>query len=180
MAELIVVGFKKDMYRASTVLNTLQDMNSSWVVDLNDAVAAYRDYNGKLRVDQSYQMTTGEGAAWGGLLGGLLGAILAIPFTGGASAAAAVAAATIGGGALGASAGALDASTWKEDFGISDDFVRSVGAMIQPGDSAIFALLRTIDPYVVAEQFRGYGGTILRTSLSAAQKERVEATLHAR
>ena len=43
MAELIVVGFKKDMYRASTVLNTLQDMNSSWVVDLNDAVAAYRD-----------------------------------------------------------------------------------------------------------------------------------------
>jgi uncharacterized membrane protein len=180
MAELIVVGFKKDMYRASTVLNTLQDMNSSWVVDLNDAVAAYRDYNGKLRVDQSYQMTTGEGAAWGGLLGGILGAILAIPFTGGASAAAAVAAATLGGGALGVGAGALDALTWKEDFGISDDFVQSVGAMIQPGDSAIFALLRTIDPYVVAEQFRGYGGTILKTSLSAAQKERVEATLHAR
>ena len=64
MAELIVVGFKKDMYRASEVLNTLQDMNNSWVVDLNDAVAVYRDYNGKLRVDQSYQMTTGEGAAW--------------------------------------------------------------------------------------------------------------------
>ena len=58
MAELIVVGFKKDMYRASEVLNTLQDMNNSWVVDLHDAVAVYRDYNGKLRVDQSYQMTT--------------------------------------------------------------------------------------------------------------------------
>jgi uncharacterized membrane protein len=27
------------------------------VVDLHDAVAVYRDYNGKLRVDQSYQMT---------------------------------------------------------------------------------------------------------------------------
>src|SRR6185295_10392453 len=67
MAELVVVGFKKDMYRASEVLNTLQDMNNSWVVDLNDAVAVYRDYKGKLRVDQSYQMTTGEGAAWGGL-----------------------------------------------------------------------------------------------------------------
>ena len=73
MAELIVVGFKKDMYRASEVLNTLQDMNDNWMVDLNDAVAVYRDYNGKLRVDQSYQMTTGEGAAWGGLLGGLSG-----------------------------------------------------------------------------------------------------------
>src|SRR6185436_10250872 len=166
MAELIVVGFKKDMYRASEVLNTLQDMNDSWVVDLNDAVAAYRDYSGRLRVDQSYQMTTGEGAAWGGLLGGLFGAILAIPFTGGASAAAAIAAATIGGGTFGASVGALDASSWKEDFGISDDFVQNVGTMIQPGDSAIFAMLRSIDPQLVADQFRGYGGTILRTTLS--------------
>src|SRR5258705_7852399 len=92
MSELIVVGFKKDMYRAAEVLNTLQDLNDSWVVDLNDAVAVYRDYNGKLRVDQSYQMTSGQGAGFGGLLGGLIGAALAIPFTGGASAAAAAAA----------------------------------------------------------------------------------------
>ena len=180
MAELIVVGFKKDMYRASEVLNTLKDMNNSWVVDLHDAVAVYRDYGGKLRVDQSYQMTTGEGAAWGGLLGGLLGAILAIPFTGGASAAAAVAAATVSGGALGATAGALDAESWKEDFGISDDFVQRIGTMVQPGDSAIFALLRTIDPGLVADQFRGYGGTILRTTLNPVQQAKVEATLAGR
>jgi uncharacterized membrane protein len=57
VAKLIVVGFKKDMYRASEVLNQLQSMNDDWVVDLHDAVAVYRDYNGKLRVDQSYQMT---------------------------------------------------------------------------------------------------------------------------
>jgi uncharacterized membrane protein len=55
------------MYRASEVLNQLQALNDDWVVDLRDAVAVYRDYKGKLRVDQSYQMTTGEGAAWGGL-----------------------------------------------------------------------------------------------------------------
>src|SRR5262249_10587351 len=178
--ELIVVGFKKDMYRASEVLNTLQDMNNSWVIDLHDAVAAYRDYNGKLRVDQSFQMTTGEGAAWGGVVGALLGAALAIPFTGGASAAAAgaaVAAGSLSGGALGATAGAIDAETWKEDYGISEDFVDRVGSMIQPGDSAIFALVRTIDPDLVAAQFKGYGGTVLRTTLSPEQKARVEATL---
>src|SRR6476646_11700135 len=147
MAELIVVGFKKDMYRASEVLNTLQDMNNSWVVDLNDAVAVYRDYKGKLRVDQSYQMTTGEGAAWGGLFGGLIGALLAAPFTAGVSAAAAAAALTAGsisGVALGATAGAIDADSWKEDYGISPDFVDRISTMVQPGDSAIFALLRTI------------------------------------
>jgi uncharacterized membrane protein len=110
MAELIVVGFKQDMYRASEVLNTLQDMNNSWVVDLHDAVAVYRDYNGKLRVDQSYQMTSNQGAAWGGLFGGLIGALLAAPFTGGASVAAVVAAGSLSGVALGAAAGAIDAS----------------------------------------------------------------------
>jgi uncharacterized membrane protein len=180
MAELIVVGFKKDMFRASEVLNTLQDMNDSWVVDLHDAVAVYRDYKGKLRVDQSYQMTTGQGAAWGGLFGGLVGALLAAPFTGGASVAAVLTAGSLSGIALGATAGALDADTFKEDYGISEDFVAQVGTMVQPGDSAIFALLRTIDPDVVAARFRGYGGTILRTTLDPIQRATVEATLHAR
>jgi uncharacterized membrane protein len=87
MAKLIVVGFKRDLYRASEVLNKLQTMNYYWTVDLHDAVAVYRDENGKLRIDQSYQMTTGEGAVFGGLMGALIGLTLAaIPVTGGASA----------------------------------------------------------------------------------------------
>jgi len=182
MAQLIVVGFKKDMYRASEVLNQLQGMDDDWVVDLHDAVAVYRDYNGKLRVDQSYQMTTGEGAGWGGLMGSLIGLTLAIPFTGGATApaAGALAAGALAGGALGAGAGALDASWWKKEFGIPDDFVSQVGTMVQPGDSAIYALLRTANPGIVADQFRGYGGTILSTTLSRDQQAKVENVLHNR
>ena len=76
MSQLIVVGFKQDMYRASEVLNKLSAMNDDWVVDLRDAVAVYRDYSGKLRVDQSYQMTTGQGAGWGGFWGALIGATI--------------------------------------------------------------------------------------------------------
>jgi len=183
MAQLIVVGFKKDMYRASDVLNQLQRMNEDWAVDLHDAVAVYRDYNGKLRVDQSFQMTTKEGAGWGGLWGSLIAATLAIPFTGGASAAAAagtIAAAAAGGAAVGAGAGALDASWWKDEFGIPDEFVEQVGTMIQPGDSAIYALLRTANPDAVAQQFRGYGGTILSTTLSRDQQKKVENVLSKR
>ena len=180
MAELIVVGFKKDMYRASDVLNQLQRMNEDWAVDLHDAVAVYRDYNGKLRVDQSFQMTTGEGAGWGGLWGSLIGATLAVPFTGGASGAAvagALAAGALGGGALGASWGALDASWWKDEFGIPDEFVKQIGAMVQPGDSAVYALLRTANPDKVAQAFRGYGGTILSTTLNRDQENKVENVL---
>lgn len=181
MPQLIVVGFKEDMYRASSVLSQLQTMNYDWAVDLHDAVAAYRDYNGKLRVDSSYQTTTGEGAAYGGLIGSLIGLTLvaAAPLTGGASAVAAgtLAAGAAGGAALGAGAGAIDAAWWKDEFGIPDDFVKQVGAMIQPGDSAIYALLRTANPDQVAEQFRGYGGTILSTTLNRDQQKKVENVL---
>src|SRR5262249_28122753 len=135
MAELIVVGFKKDMHRASEVLNTLQEMNDSWVVDLQDAVAVYRDDKGKLRVDQSYQLTTGQGAAWGGLFGGLMGALIAAPFTGGASVAAVLAAGSLSGVALGAALRAGGAGSGESDYRLSHDVlprVRTTGAPGRP------------------------------------------------
>jgi uncharacterized membrane protein len=181
MSQLIVVGFKQDMYRASAVLNKLTAMNDDWVVDLHDAVAVYRDYNGKLRVDQSYQMTSGQGAGWGALWGSLIGATLAIPFTAGASGAVlagALAAGAVGGGALGAAGGAIDANWWKDEFGIPDEFVKGIGSMVGNGDSAIFALLRSTDPAYVAEQFRGYGGTVLQTTLTKDQSAKVESVLN--
>jgi uncharacterized membrane protein len=181
MSTLIVVGFKKDMFRASKVLNELVAMDYDWTIDLNDAVAAYREYNGKLRIDASYQLTTGEGAGLGGLLGSFvgltLGAVLA-PVTAGASAAASVAAAGAVGGAVGAAGGALDAKWWKDDFGIPEDFVEEVGAQIQPGDSAIFALLRSADPTLVAAQFSRYGGVVLSSTLTPEQAKRVEEMLN--
>jgi uncharacterized membrane protein len=182
MSNLIVVGFKKDMYRASTVLNQLIGMDFDWVVDLRDAVAVYRDYSGRLRLDQSYRMTTAEGAGWGALWGSLAGmtlGALAIPFTGGTSAAVAgtLAAGTLTGGALGAAGGAIDADWWKNEFGISESMISDIGALVQPGDSAIFALIRTADPVYVAEQFRGYGGTVLYSTLTPVQEAKVQSVL---
>jgi uncharacterized membrane protein len=167
MAERVVIGFE-GKHRAAEVLNQLQAMDQSFEIDLKDAVAAYRTDNGKLRIDQSVQPTTKEGAAWGAMLGGLIGAALLAPFTAGASAAAAASAIGAGlftGGVTGAAIGAEDADTWKQTYGISDDFVKQVGGMVQPGQSAVFVLARTSDPAAVAERFRGYGGKVLRTTL---------------
>jgi uncharacterized membrane protein len=176
--------FNKDKHRASKVLNALLDLNDARVVTLQGAVAAYRDQRGRLRVDQGYQlMTAGQGAGLGGFFGLLIGstlATLAIPFTAGASAAAAGAALASGaitGTVIGAGVGATKASSWKDEFGIDDDFVGRVKALIQPGDSAILAILRIIDPGVLADQFRGYGGTILRTTLSPDQQAKLEKVL---
>jgi uncharacterized membrane protein len=107
----------------------------------------------------------------------MIGALLMAPFTAGISAAAAAAA--IGAGAAtfgltGAAIGADDAASFKEDFGISDEFVKQVGGMVQPGQSAVFVLARASDPKTVAEQFRGYGGKVLRTTLPSDAAARFE------
>ena len=167
-AELMVIGFD-GKNRAAEVLNQLETMNMSFAIDLLDAVAVYRTDDGKLRVDKSVEPTTKEGAAWGALLGGMIGAALLAPFTLGASAA--VAASAVGAtaatlGLTGAVVGADEADNWKRTYGISDDFVKQVGGMVQPGQSAVFVLARAGDPVAVAERFRGYGGTVLRTTLS--------------
>jgi len=181
MPQLIVVGFKKDMYRASEVLNKLSSLDK-WEVDLRDAVAVYRDYDGNLRVDQSYRLTTGGGAGWGAFWGLLIGALIVMPFTAGTSGAVlagTLAAGAFGGGVLGATGGAVGASRWKDEFGIPEDFAKGVGGMVDRGDSAILALLRTVDPLQVAEEFRGYGGTVLQTTLTDEQSAKVQAILDA-
>ncbi len=206
MHELIVVGFH-NQYRAAAVLNELWRMNDDWTVDLDDVVAVYRDRHGHLRYQQSVAPTTGEGAALGPASvwsqrtwccvapttgegaalrapwDSLLGALIAVPFTAGASAAvgaAAVASSALAGGALGGTGGAIDAEWWKDDFGISEEFVESVGNMIGPGDSAIFAWIESTDPELVAQRFRGLGGTVLRTTLTSAQSAKLEDVLYNR
>lgn len=67
-AEMIVIGFE-GKHRAAEVLSQLENTDLSLGIDLKDAVAVYRADDGKLRVDQSVQPTTKEGAAWGALLG---------------------------------------------------------------------------------------------------------------
>jgi len=180
MPELTVVAFE-GTHRAAEVLRQLQDLNEDWVIDLDDAVAVYRTKNGRLRVEQSVEPTTKEGAGMGGLLGAMIGAVLAAPFTAGVSVPATAAAIGITGAAMGgvtgAALGADDSAEWKDRYGISDDFVKQVGGMVQPGESALFVLARSVNPTVLAERFRGYGGKVLRTTLRPDQAQKLQDTL---
>jgi uncharacterized membrane protein len=182
MAEnLIVVGFH-GKHRAAEVLGQLEQLTDAWALDLKDGVAAYRTDDGRLRIDQSVQPTTKEGAGWGVFIGSMIGALLAAPFTAGLSTAAAASTLGLGAATMGTVsgvAGADDADTFKREYGISDDFVKEAGGMIQPGDSAVFAVIRGGNPQQIAERFRGYGGQILKTTLSPLAAERVQQTIRA-
>src|ERR1700733_1738310 len=184
MSELVIVGFKNDIYRAASVLSELRERDEAWTANLHGAVAAYRNDAGALTIDQSYESTKGEGAIAGGLLGSLLGfalAALTLPLTAGASAAVIAApfvAGAIGGNIVGAHHGRVeDASWWKSDLGISDDVIQRIRALVRPGDSAIVCLLRKPDPDDLAERLRSYAGTVVRCALTPEQTSKVHARL---
>ena len=53
----------------------------------------------------------------------------------------------------------------KVVYGIPEPFVEEVGGMVRPGQSALFILAESDRPLQIAENVRGYGGMILRTTL---------------
>jgi uncharacterized membrane protein len=113
----------------------------------------------------------------------LLGALVAAPLTAGASVAAAAGA--VGAGVLalgvpGALFGGDEAETWKDVYGVPEDFVKEVSGMVQPGQSALFVFAEAKEPEKIAEHFRGYGGRVLRTTLSTDKAEKLQALLTAR
>jgi uncharacterized membrane protein len=79
------------------------------------------------------------------------------------------------GAAIGAGTGALSGAL--SDYGIDDEFIRSVGSTIEPGSSALFILVRRTTLDKVLPELRPFGGTVLRTSLSNEQEERLRQAL---
>ncbi len=178
MANLIVVGFKKDTFGASEALNMLKDKHSSGIVDLHYAVTVYRDDDGKLQVEQSYQKTKAQGAQWGGLAGIVVGTLLAASFAAAGAVStvgAVIAVALLAGIALGRTIGGADAQSWKDD--ISEDVVQRAGAMLQPKESALFVVARAINSDAVADAFRAFGGSVLQTTRDVELRSKVETTV---
>lgn len=181
MRDLVLIGFAGER-RANQALSELRRLDAAWTADLEDAVTVYRDHGGSLRIQQSYPLESDEGPRWGALWGSLIGAALALPLTAGGSAVAAVTAvgaAALTGGAIGATASALDGGWWHEEVGVPETFVHKLRDAIQPGGSAILALLRTAPLDDITARGRAAGGVVIHTSLSPEQAAKVEAVLRA-
>jgi len=66
------------------------------------------------------------------------------------------------------------------DVGISDDFVRQVGHLIKPGTSVLFVLDDVGDLDAILRSIRGFGGTVLKTSVDLERSRLIQSTLAAR
>lgn len=166
MAELVVVGFE-DPKEADRALAELTRLRKEYLIDLEDAVVVIRDHDGRLHMKQSVDLLragTATGGLWGAAWGSLVGLLFLNPLIG-----------LVSGAALGAGAGALSATL--TDYGINDDFIRNLGKTLKPDTSALFILVRKVQPEKVLGELSGFRGQVLRSSLSPEQEKQLQGAL---
>jgi uncharacterized membrane protein len=167
MAELVAVAFD-NATDADSALGELRRLQREYLIDLEDAVVAVRRASdGEVQLRQSVNLAgigAASGGLWGGLWGSLVGLLFLNPLAGFAL-----------GGIIGAGTGAL--SGQLSDYGINDDFIRSLAKTLQPGHSALFVLVRKAQPEKVLAELSRFKGRVLRSSLSPEQEARLQAAL---
>lgn len=166
MAELVAVGFDNPQ-EADRVLTKLARLQREYLIDLEDAVVAIRQPDGKVNLKQSINLI-GVGAASGGLSGAVWGSLVGLLFLNPLAGMAV-------GGLVGAGSGALSGSL--VDFGIDDNFIRQIAETLQPNTSALFVLVRKAQPEKVLSELSQFRGRVLRSSLSPEQEARLQAAL---
>jgi uncharacterized membrane protein len=148
-----------DPHKAHEVRLALVKLQQEYLIDMEDAVVAVKNEEGKIKLHQAVNLTA-AGAVSGGFWGSLIGLLFLNPLLG---------------AAVGASAGAVSGAL--SDVGIGDDFMKKLADGLQPNTSVLFVLVRKATPDKVVDEIKQYGGTLLQTSLSHEDEAKLQAAL---
>jgi len=173
--ELVVVGFQ-DKYRAAQLLAELRQRGVH-LFETDRAITVSWEDRQNFIVQQSINLSRQEGARWARLWAGFIKATLFQPFTEQLSEAAVNMASRENQNTDHELMTALNRNWWLSDVGIPDDFVRDVGAIVQPGESAIITLVEKFDPDIAVSVLRDSGGSLLYKSLTDEQVSKVRQVL---
>jgi uncharacterized membrane protein len=158
MSDLVVIGFGEEN-KAFEMRAELAKLQKEYLIKMEDVVVVTKNDKGKIKLHQANNLTS-AGAVSGGFWGMLIGMVFLNP---------------LAGAALGAGAGALSGKF--ADIGISDNFIKELGETITPESSALFVLVRKVTPDKVLEALKGFGGTVLKTSLTADKEDALREVL---
>jgi uncharacterized membrane protein len=147
MSELVVLVYPGDSI-APAVVDRLERLAQELAIDIEDMVFVTRSASGSSKVHHPLAKT-GAAATVGGVCGALAGFLVLNP---------------VGGAVVGAGAGA--ALSRLSTTGIDRSFVRTLSDELQPGTSAVFVLVRSVDREAVLPEVARFGGRVLYTSLS--------------
>ena len=148
-----------DPHKAQEVRLALVKLQREYLIDMEDAVVAVKGEDGKVKLHQAVNLTA-AGAVSGGFWGTLIGVLFLNPLLG---------------AAVGASAGAVSGAL--TDVGIGNDFMKKLAEGLQPNTSVLFVLVRKATPDKVVDEIKQYGGTVLQTSLSHEDEDKLQAAL---
>jgi uncharacterized membrane protein len=109
---------------AIAALDEIQKKAKEAGVEIKDAVIAFKTEEGRIKIRQTKDMTTGKGARRGGFWGLVVGLILGGPLFG-----------VLAGLGLGAIAGR------RIDHGLDDEFISKVSRSLKPLTSALLVLI---------------------------------------
>ena len=158
MSTLVAIAYP-DAGTAEKVRQELVQATKEHLVRLEDAVIVEHGADGKIKLNQAMS-TTGAGAAGGALWGGLIGLLFLAPLFG---------------MAIGAASGALGGK--MADVGVNDNFMKELGAKLEPGKAALIALGSTDARDKLIERVRPYGGDVIQTSLGSEEEAQLKAAL---
>jgi uncharacterized membrane protein len=158
MSTLAVIAYP-DQGTAAEAAAALQRMQKEVLIELEDVAWVTKAQDGKLKLHQGTSLT-GVAVAGGAFWGFLFGLIFLVP---------------IAGMAIGAASGAL--AGHLADYGIDDKWIKDVASAIPPGGSALFVMARTTNQERVLPEMAKFGGTVLRTNLTAEQQQTLEEAL---
>lgn len=158
MADLIIVAYETEE-KAEAARKKLSELQKEYLIELADAVIAVRQADGSVKLNQLIN-TTAAGALSGGMWGALVGLLFLNPLLG---------------AAVGAGAGAL--SGYLTDIGIDDKFLKDAASALPPGKAALCVLVRKVTADKVLPAMAEFGGTVLRTNLSAEQEAKLRDAL---
>jgi len=160
MADLVIIAYP-DETTAEAARAKLFELQKQYLIQLGDAVVAVRNADGSVKLNQLMN-TTAAGAAGGALWGSLIGLLVLNPILGAAA---------------GAGAGAL--SGYLTDVGIDDKFMKSAAEALTPGQAALCVMVRQVTADKVLPEMAHFGGTVLRTNLTAEQEQKLKDALRA-
>ncbi|MCD8350684.1 MAG: DUF1269 domain-containing protein [Planctomycetaceae bacterium] len=158
MSDLIVVAYNSEE-EANQVRAKLMKLTKEYLLELEDAVVAVKKQDGKVKLQQMYNLTAG-GAMSGGFWGLLIGMIFLSPVLG---------------LAVGAGAGAVTGAL--TDVGVNDKFMKDLADSFQPGSSLLFVLFKKATPDKVLEELKGTGGKVIKTSLTHEDEQKLQHVL---
>lgn len=151
---VIVVSFEDD-HEAYHALTLLKELDSQQRVGVQEAVVVVRGEDGQLVEKDGTESPNLLGTAAGGLMGLLLG-IIGGPFG------------VLIGGATGLMVGSLyDLADYEE----SDSALGAISSSVEPGRTALLAVVVEQSPEVVDAAMSGVGGTVLRRGVAEVEAE---------